>query len=214
MELVESKKYKIRLVIIIAIIVISAILGTITGKIAYDSLFPTYLVIEDSIETLQNTSDEDYLRVLKEKHPDLLDDNDMRSREELLDALIKIRDSAESRVISFGIGGMSASLYLAFSGIAFGTMLIVIIVRKMMYKIWNDLKLWITILIPILIVTLLFFISPTLYFLFFGYIGMFAQLPLLIYTAVKYRKTKKAEDKDDIIESKDEDVSKETKEEE
>ena len=80
-----------------------------------------------------------------------------------------------------------------------------------MYKIWKDLKVWITIVAPTIIILLLLIIQPGVYLVFSGYLGMFAQIPLLIYTIVKYIKNKKLEDKDDIIESKD-NVVKETKE--
>lgn len=213
MEKSISSKYKRRLTIIIVIIILSAILGAIAGKVIYDSLYPTYVALEESIETLEVTSDEDYYEILKKNHPELISDENITDRETTLQALKIVKTAAENNIFSYGLGGLCASFYLALSGIAIGTMMIVIIVRKVMYRIWKDLKVWITVVIPIIFIALLLIISPVLYLLFTGYLGMFAQLPLLIYTFVKYRKAKKEEDKDDIIVKEDDDVNEETKEE-
>ena len=210
MESTISSKYKRRLTIIVVIILVSAFLSTLFGKLLYDTLLPTYMAIEDAIDTLEVTSDEDYERVLREKHPDLVGE-EIGNKEETLEALKLMRDQSNYIIFRYGQGGVIASLYLAFSGIAIGTMILIIMIRKIMYKIWKDLKVWITIVAPTIIILLLLIIQPGVYLVFSGYLGMFAQIALLIYTIVKYIKNKKLEDKDDIIESKD-NVVKETKE--
>ena len=86
MESTISSKYKRRLTIIVVIILVSAFLSTLFGKLLYDTLLPTYMAIEDAIDTLEVTSDEDYERVLREKHPDLVGE-EIGNKEETLEAL-------------------------------------------------------------------------------------------------------------------------------
>ena len=65
-------------------------------------------------------------------------------------------------------------------------------------KIWKDIKKWLSILMRIL--ALIILIPILIYVIII--VGIFGQIPLIVYTIYKYIKIKKTEDKDDIIEEK------------
>lgn len=209
MEPKTSKLYKRRLITILILIFIAAFLSTLFGKIVYESLLPTYNALDESIQTLQATTDEDYKKIIKEQHPDVSKESDLNDRQKTLDAFLNLQEQADNNLFKYGEAGISVAFYFALSGIFIGTMILVIMIRTIMMKIWQDLKLWITIVFPVIFILLLLIINIGLYLIFTTYLGMIGQIPLLIYTIYKFIKLKKEEDKDDIIIRKDEVVKKE-----
>ena len=209
MEPKTSKIYKRRLITILILIFIAAFLSTLFGKIVYESLLPTYNALDESIQTLQATTDEDYKKIIKEQHPDVSKESDLNDRQKTLDAFLNLQEQADNNLFKYGEAGISVAFYFALSGIFIGTMILVIMIRTIMMKIWQDLKLWITIVFPVIFILLLLIINIGLYLIFTTYLGMIGQIPLLIYTIYKFIKLKKEEDKDDIIIRKDEVVKKE-----
>lgn len=209
MEPKTSKTYKRRLITIAILIFIAAFLSTFLGKIVYEALLPTYNALDESIQTLQSTTDEEYKKIIEEQHPDVSNDSDLNDRQKTLDAFLNLQEQADSNLFKYGEAGISLSFYIALSGIFIGTMILVMIIRAIMFKIWKDLKLWITIVFPVVFILLLLIINIGFYLIYITYLGMIGQIPLLIYTIYKYIKLKKEEDKDDIIVKTDTNVKKE-----
>lgn len=207
MEPNTSKKYKKRLIIILVLIIIAAFLSTFFGKVLYQSLQPTYEALDESIQTLQGTTDEEYQKIIEEKHPDVAEDSDLRDRQKTLDAFITVQDQIDSELYKYGEAGIAFAFYLAISGIFIGTMILVIMIVKIAKRLIKNLKEWLQIVIPVIVILLLTVINLGYYLIFTTYLGMVCQIPFLIYNIYKYIKLKKEEDKDDII------VKEETKEE-
>ena len=80
MEPKTSKTYKRRLITIAILIFIAAFLSTFLGKIVYEALLPTYNALDESIQTLQSTTDEEYKKIIEEQHPDVSNDSDLNDR--------------------------------------------------------------------------------------------------------------------------------------
>ena len=209
MEPKTSKTYKRRLITIAILIFIAAFLSTFLGKIVSEALLPTSNALDESIQTLQSTTDEEYKKIIEEQHPDVSNDSDLNDRQKTLDAFLNLQEQADSNLFKYGEAGISLSFYIALSGIFIGTMILVMIIRAIMFKIWKDLKLWITIVFPVVFILLLLIINIGFYLIYITYLGMIGQIPLLIYTIYKYIKLKKEEDKDDIIVKTDTNVKKE-----
>ena len=201
MEEIVSKKYKRRLVIILILIFIAAFLSTLFGKILFQKVItPTRDSIDEYYQTLEATPDEEFQRVIDENHKDLPEDSELRDKQKLLESFKTIQEATDE----LGESGVIIAFYLFFSSVFIGTMIIVIMIRKILYKIWKEMKLWLSVVIPTVIILLLLIVNPVAYGFFMYFLGIICQIPLIIYTIVKYIKSKKKEDKDDIIVNKEE----------
>lgn len=174
----ESNIYKKRLIIIIAFLVISILLS-IPVK---NSLIKAKINIEETIEFVETHDEEE---VKKETQV---------SKEEALETLNKINDyysfvDDNSDIILYT--GLSIGLF----GMLSGFMVYFIICGAVLKKYVPTLKSWMSWLlrIAVLIILLKVLYSPI------TIMGIIICIPNLIYTIYKYIKTKKEENKDDII---------------
>lgn len=187
MEL-ESKKYKNRMIAIIIILIISILLGTVVEK----DIRKKTEDLDSTVEEIRATPEEEYEKIREEKKTST--GQDYPTKEEVLTTLGKVQDYYHVFIDTQEIIGILA-FSIAFSGIFIGIMMYFIFTGWILKKIWKDIKTWLSVLMRILILIIL------LQLLAYPIttIGLIGQLPFVAYTLYKYIKTRKQEDKDDVI---------------
>lgn len=188
MEL-KSKKYKTRIIIIGVILIISTILGTISEKQCKKYYDETNKIIE----IIQSIPEEEYSEKIKERNIDT-NQEAYSTKEKALETMENVRSFYE-RLFKYSEFHAVLIFAVAFSGTIIGFMMFFIFTGWILCKILPGMVKWLSILMRILILIIVFPIA----FYVLGFIGVIGQLPFIIYTLYKYIKTKKAEDKDDVI---------------
>ncbi|MBR3152763.1 MAG: hypothetical protein IKF52_04070 [Clostridia bacterium] len=174
----ESKVYFKRLIVIAVFIVLSLALA----YPAKDTLIKEYNSIEDAIEFVE-MNDEDKVK----------DEMDL-SKEEALDYLNKLKNyydfvDKNSEVILYL--GLALGLFGVFSGF----MIYFILTGLLLKKAFPDFKSWMSWLMRIIVLVLLF----NFLYVPIGLLGLFLCVPNLIYHVYKYLKTRNIENKEDYI---------------
>lgn len=188
MEL-ESKKYKNRIIVIIVILIFSIILGIGAEKQCKEY----YNQANNIIETIQATPEEEYeKRVQEGKFGSKTEAYE--TKEKALNTMETIRNFYE-RLFKYSEIYAITVLSIAVSGTIIGVMMYFVFTGWIIHKIWPDMAKWLSILMRILALIILI---PILFYIIV-IVGVFGQLPFIVYTLYKYIKTKKSEDKDDII---------------
>ena len=185
----ESNKYKNRILAIIILLVISTILGTVAEK----QVKKNADYVDSLVATIQSIPAEEYEERVKQKEFG----EDISAYETKEKALEITQNWQKMYHPIFKSSELYAVIVfsLAMSGTFIGIMMYYIFTGWILYKIWPDIKLWMSVLMRILVLIILLF--PLFYVLVT--IGLFGQLPFVIYTLYKYIKSKRAEDKDDVI---------------
>lgn len=191
MEL-ESMKYKNRLIIIAVILLISVILGTIAEKSVKDEARQ----VDEIVEVIQGTTEEEYNAVMQEKENSGENASKTATKQEALntfqeiqkfyDNIYKNSESAVILMFTFAISGSIIAIMMYF--LFFGWII---------KRVWPDIKKWLSVFMRILILIIAIPI-PAVYYILIT-IGVFGQIPYVAFTLYKYIKTKKTEDKDDVI---------------
>lgn len=191
MEL-ESNKYKNRLIIIAVILLISVILGTIAEK----SLKGEAEQVDKIVEAIQGTTEEAYNAVIEEKKAAGEDVSKAVTKEKALSTFQEIQKfydniykNSESAVILMFTFAMSGSII--------AIMMYFLLFGWVIKRVWPDIKTWLSVIMRLLILIIAIPI-PAVYYILIT-IGVFGQIPYVAFTLYKYIKTKKAEDKDDVI---------------
>ncbi|MBP3463405.1 MAG: hypothetical protein J6K45_02865 [Clostridia bacterium] len=191
MEL-ESMKYKNRLIIIAVILLISVILGTIAEKSVKDEARQ----VDEIVEVIQGTTEEEYNAVMQEKENSGENVSKTATKQEALntfqeiqkfyDNIYKNSESAVILMFTFAISGSIIAIMMYF--LFFGWII---------KRVWPDIKKWLSVFMRILILIIAIPI-PAVYYILIT-IGVFGQIPYVAFTLYKYIKTKKTEDTDDVI---------------
>ncbi len=190
----ESKKYKIRIIIMAVIIIISTILGVFVTNITRED----YQKIQNTTEIIQASSEEEYNKRIEERAAqEGKDKSEYATKEQALEIAQKM---AEPYELIFKYSNLTVIMMytLSISGPLIGIIMYYIFSGWVIDRIWKDIKKWLSVLMRILILVILAYvmIKPLII------IGFFGQIPFIIYTIYKYIKTKKAEEKDDVIKTK------------
>lgn len=188
MEL-KSNKYKKRLAIICIILIISTVLGVI----AKNQVKEYANQIDEIAATIQSIPEEEYAAGVENANEGE-NVSDYDTKEEVLAVVAKWQEFYD-QIFNRPEIQIIMTFALAFSGSIIGIMMYYIFTGWILNKIWPDLQKWMSILMRILILIILF---AALYQILI-IIGLFGQLPFAIYTLYKFIKTKKAEEKDDVI---------------
>lgn len=195
MEL-KSNKYKIRLAIICVILIISTILGNIAEKEV-----KKYSDQVDKIaETIQSTPEEEYEKRIEEKKKNESQNGEKSkylTKEEALEN-VKKWQVFYGQIFRFSETYVKIIFTIAISGLFIGIMMYYIFTGYILNKIWPDLKNWMSVIMRIAVYLLLFRIIYQVT----TTVGVFGQLPFVIYTLYKFIKTRKEENKDDMIKEK------------
>lgn len=188
MEL-KSRKYRNRLIVIIVLLIISIILGVIAEKINKKNAE----YVDNLAETIQSIPAEEYDQKIKEKGIE----SELSGYETKEKALEIVQSWQNLYQPIFGHTELFAIIIHSFAmlGSMMGVMMYVIFTSWILNKIWPDMKKWMLILMPILVLILLI----KLLFYIIIIVGIIGQIPFIIYTIIKFFKTKKEENKDDII---------------
>lgn len=190
----ESKKYKKRIILFTIIVIICIILGIIFEKIAKknaDYIDYIYQTIQSTPEETLNeemAKDKELSTTLKESN----------NKEEALKIVQSWRDPYDQLFKNSSELYAFTAIYLSLSSMIFGLIMYFDFTKWIINKIWKDIKKWLSILMRIL--ALIILIPILIYVIII--VGIFGQIPLIVYTIYKYIKIKKTEDKDDIIEEK------------
>lgn len=193
MEL-KSNKYKKRLAIICVILIISSILGNIAEK----EVKKYSDQVDKVAETIQATPEEEYeKRIEEKKENEGANISTYLTKEEALENVKKWQDFY-GQIFRFSEIYVKIIFTIAISGSIIGIMIYYIFTGYILNKIWPDMKSWMSITMRILVFILLFkFIYQII-----TTIGVFGQLPFVIYTFYKFIKTRREENKDDMIKEK------------
>lgn len=188
----ESNKYKNRMIAIVILLIISTILGTVAEK----QVKKNADYIDNLVETIQSIPAEEYEEKVKQK--ELGEDISAYETKEKALEITQSWQEVYKPIYKYSEIYAVVVFSLAISGSMIGIMMYYIFTGWILHKIWPDIKLWMSILMRILVLIIL--LLPLFYILIT--LGLFGQLPFTIYTLYKYIKTKKAEDKDDVITEK------------
>lgn len=184
----ESQKYKKRLIIMLVILIVAAIIANASQKIVSEKATE----IDETVEILQAIPSEEYaqrLEELKESGQELYE-----SKEDALQSIQKTQETYNS-IVKYPKIVQIILFTLAYSGPMIAIMMYFILTGWIIQKKTPDIKKWLSIAMRILVLIILL---PLLYIPLI-IIGVFGQIPFAIYTLYKYIKTKKSEDKDDVI---------------
>lgn len=186
MEL-KSNKYKIRLIVIAIIVILSIALGIIIEKqvLEYSNQ------IDQVVEKIQAIPEDEYNDRVAEK-----DEKGVAgyNKEQALGVMQKIQ-SQYSSIFQYPEPVVIILFIFAISGPTIGIMMYFILMGKIIKKAWPDLKEWMSVALRIVI--LLAFFKFFLYILIT--LGVLGQIPFIIYNIIKFIKLKTVENKDDII---------------
>lgn len=189
MEL-ESIKYKKRLIAICVIVIISVLLGTIAQKQARrEADYCDYLV-----ETIQSTPEEEYNKTIEQKAVNEDGEKKHYTKEEALAVAQKMSDEY-AKFFKYSNTIVMLIFAFAISGSIIGIMMYFIFTAWLVNKFWPDLNKVMSIILRIAALVILFY---ALFYILVT-IGVFGQIPFVIYTLYKFIKLKKVENKDDII---------------
>ena len=203
MEL-ESNKYKKRLIIICIIMIISIILG----QVAKTQTKKESDYFQNLVEIIQATPEEEYNNAITESSENETTTEDQNTtgeetenqhytKAEALQIAQTISDEY-MRIFKYPDAVVTILFTLALSGSIIGIMMYFIFTGWILNKIWPDIKKWLSVLMRILAFIILFYV---LYYILI-LIGIYGQIPFIIYTIYKYIKLKKSEDKEDVIQTK------------
>lgn len=185
----ESKKYQNRLIVIIITLIFSIILGVGAEKQCKEY----YDQANKIIETIQSTPEEEYEERVKEgKFGSIAEAYE--TKEKALKTMETIRDFYE-RLFKYSEFYAVTVLTIVISGTIIGIIMYFVFTGWIIHKIWPDMAKWLSIMMRILALIILI---PVLFYIIV-LIGVFGQLPYIVYTIYQYIKNKKTEDKDDII---------------
>ena len=181
----QSKKYKIRLIIICVIFIVALVLGIIA--VNED--------VQKSIEVIQSTPEEECQEVIKQIFS--VKEGQSITKQQALDNLEEMSSMFQA---IFKYSEISAILIFSYvlAGPFMGIMMYFIFTNWIINKIWKDIKPWMPIVMSILIFLLLLQFLYSILLI----VGIFGQLIFIIYSIYKYIKTKHTEDKDDVIKTK------------
>ena len=189
---VNSKTYRNRMIVIVVILIVSTIFGTgIEKRMKKNADY-----IDQLVETIQSIPAEEYEQKIKEKNLDR-ELSAYESKEKALKITKEWQDFYQpiySHNELYAISVFSISL----SGALIGVMMYYIFTGWILNKVFSDLKLWMSILMRTLVLIIL--LLPMYYVLVV--LGVVGQLPFVIYTLYKFIKTRKDENKDDVLEQK------------
>lgn len=211
MEL-ESNKYKKRLIIICVILIISVLLGLI----AKNQVQKEADYFQNLVEVIQATPEEEYNQAIEGEqgngeqgngeqqttNQEETNENQEQSqnqhytKKEALEVAQKISNQY-TQIFQYPNTLVTLLFTLSMSGSIIGIMMYFIFTEWILKKIWPDIKTWMSVLLRILALIILFYLIYYILIL----IGVYGQLPFIIYTIYKYIKLKKAEDHGDIIET-------------
>lgn len=186
MEL-KSNKYKVRLIAIAVIIVLSIILGVVVEKqvLSYSKQ------VDQVVSAIQAIPEDEYNERVAEKNEEGAAGY---NKAQALDIMQKIQ-SQYSMIFEYPEPVVIFIFILAISGPVVGIMMYFIITGIILKKAWPELNKWLSIALRIVILLLLlrFLLYPLII------IGVLGQIPFIIYTIYKYIKLRNVENKDDII---------------
>lgn len=184
----ESKKYKIRLIIMCIILLISTVLGVISEKQAKKNADQ----IDKIVSTIQSIPAEEYEAGAKDENLSAYD-----KKEQALEVMQKMQ-AEYTEIFKYPENYVIIIFIFAITGSIIGIMMYFIFSGWLIKKAFPDLKLWMSIIMQILalilLIKILFYILIT--------IGVLGQIPFIIYTIYKFIKLKREENKNDIIKDK------------
>ncbi len=191
---VELKRYRNRIIIMTVIVIIALILGIITTNITRQY----YGQVQNLIEVIQSSSEEEYNnRIAERAANEGKDISEYATKEQ---ALQIANDMAKPYEAIFKYSNLTVVIMftLSISGPFIGLMMYFIFTGWLINKIWKDIKKWLSVLMRILALVILGYVVtyPLIA------IGVFGQIPFIIYTVYKFIRTKKSEEKDDVIKTK------------
>lgn len=196
MEL-ESNKYKKRLNIVIVLLIISTILATIVEI----QLKKEAETIDKIVETIQGTTEEEFNENMKKRQENGQDIPDYyETKEKALSTMQKVQNRYSQIYEKYNKPTIILIETVGLLGSMIAIMMYFIDSDWIIKKVIPNIKKWLSITIRIAI--LIIMIPIPIIFISLIIIGVFGQLPFVAYTLYKYIKTKKTEDKDDIIEEK------------
>lgn len=186
MEL-KSSKYKVRLIVIAVIVVLSIILGIIAEKqvLSYSKQ------VDQVVSAIQAIPEEEYNERVAEKNEEGVAGY---NKEQALEVMQKIQKQYNS-IFEYPEPVIIIMFILAISGPAIGIMMYFILMGMILKKAWPELNKWLSITLRLVILLALF--RYLLYVIVT--IGVLGQIPFIIYNIYKYIKLRNIENKDDII---------------
>lgn len=184
----ESQKYKKRLIIMLVILIVAAIIGAISQKLIYERA----IELDQTVETLQSIPEDEYNQKAEELRNAGL--QTYESKQDALDQLQKAQSTYDS-IVKYPVFVQAILFTLSYSGPAIAIMMYFILTGWIIQKKIPDIKNWLSIAMRILVLVILL---PILVYAII-IVGVLGQIPFAAYTLYKYMKTKKSEDKDDVI---------------
>lgn len=191
---VELKKYRNRIVIMVVIFIISLILGVISTNITRNY----YGQVQNLIEVIQSSSEEEYNKRIQERAAsEGKDVSEYATKEQALEIAYSMAEPYE-KIFQYSDLSVITMFTLSISGPFIGIMMYFIFTGWAINKIWKDIKKWLSVLMRILALVILAYVVayPLVA------VGVFGQIPFIIYTVYKFIRTKKSEEKDDVIKTK------------
>lgn len=184
----ESKKYKKRLIIMLIILIVAAIIGSASQRIVSDKVTE----LDETVEIVQSIPSEEYNQRLEE-----LKGSGIELYESKEDALQKLQQAQETynSIVKYPKLVQTILFTLSYSGPIIAIMMYFILTGWLIQKKTPDIKKWLSIAMRVLVLIILL---PLLIYAII-IVGILGQIPFAVYTLYKYIKTKKSEDKDDVI---------------
>lgn len=184
----ESTKYKKRLIVMLVILIVAAIIANASQKIISEKATE----IDETVEILQAIPSEEYAQRLEE-----LKGSGQELYESKEDALQSIQETQETynSIVKYPKIAQIILITLSYSGPMIAIMMYFILTGWIIQKKTPDIKKWLSIAMRVLVLIILL---PLLIYAII-IVGIFGQIPFAVYTLYKYIKTKKSEEKDDVI---------------
>lgn len=184
----ESTKYKKRLIIMLVILIVAAIIANASQKIISEKATE----IDETVEILQAIPSEEYAKRLEE-----LKGSGQELYKSKEDALQRIQETQETynSIVKYPKIAQIILIALSYSGPMIAIMMYFILTGWIIQKKTPDIKKWLSIAMRVIVLIILL---PLLIYAII-IVGILGQIPFAVYTLYKYIKTKKSEDKDDVI---------------
>ncbi len=187
----ESNKYKKRLIILCILIIFSLLLAIPVEKTIKQEADKA----EEIIEVIQSTPEEEYNRQIEERAAkEGKDKSEYTTKQEVLDTMHKIAEPYE-QLYKYKYSTIIILFTVSISAPLVGIMMYFIFTNWIINKVFKDIKKWLSILMRILALVILLPIIGYVIII----VGLFGEIPFIVYTLYKYIKIKKSEDKDDVI---------------
>lgn len=190
MEL-QSVKYKKRLIILGIIVIISIALGIFAERQVKGYADQ----VDQVVEKIQSIPEEEYEQRAEEEN--ISKETFGYNKQKALELMQAIQ-AEYNQIFKYSEGQVILMFIFAIAGSIIGVMIYFIFLGWIINKLLPDLKKWLSIIIRILLLIILF---RYVFYLLIT-LGVLAQIPFILYNLYKFIKLKRTENKDDIVKEK------------